>query len=179
MKNHLEHLHQLRSPAPVQEMVTLPFYTNPRNCTALVRALNPDYITAQKLAGLLFLVFFFPRQLKANLIRVNDVVCGLQGFKLCLFNIIFFLKSRKHEPVSNLHMKVTARYQKPGQRRLCVCVCVRACVLVYWQTRVTVHCLHFVWRQRDSVITPAASEWRSLLVLRSHFTPGSGPDRQL
>lgn len=54
---------QLNSPAPIWGC-DITIYTNPRNCTALSRALIPDCITAQKPAGLLFHLFFFPETAK-------------------------------------------------------------------------------------------------------------------
>lgn len=112
---------------------------------------------------------FFPRQLKANLIRINYISCGLQGFKQCLFNLIFFLA------ISNPHMKVVAlsniwpRETECVSESLCFCVFAYTCISV-------LSTLRLIWWQRDSVITPAVSEWRSLSALQCQFTPGSDPD---
>lgn len=90
----------------------------------------------KKPAGPLLHFIFFPKQLKANLIRINYISHGLQGFKQCLFNLIFFFFFFiNQEPVSNLHMKVVAHDQISGHRRLSVCVCVSLCFCV----RVHVH----------------------------------------
>lgn len=133
----------------------------------------------KKPAGPLLHFIFFPKQLKANLIRINYISHGLQGFKQCLFNLIFFFFFFiNQEPVSNLHMKVVAHDQISGHRRLSVCVCVWAYVSVFASTCIRALCPRRVWSQRDSVITPAVSEWQSLWVLRCQLTPGSDPDWQ-
>lgn len=113
--------------------------------------------------------------LKANLIRINYVGHGLQGFKRHLFNLIFFF-FLNHEPVSNLHAKVVAYYQISGHERFSVHV--RAYVSLCSRTRAPLNCLHYVWWRSDSVITPAVSEWQSLWVLWCQLTPGSDPDWQ-
>lgn len=103
----------------------------------------------KKPAGPLLHFIFFPKQLKANLIRINYISHGLQGFKQCLFNLIFFFFFFiNQEPVSNLHMKVVAHDQISGHRRLSVCVCVCELMFLCSRPRASEHCVRVVSDRR-------------------------------
>lgn len=79
------------------------------------------------------LIFFLPRQLKANRIRINYISCGFQGFKQCLFNLIFFFLNQFW--ISTRRSWLTIRclaMEDLYLRRGCV-VCI--CVLTYASAR--------------------------------------------
>lgn len=133
----------------------------------------------KKPAGPLLHFIFFPKQLKANLIRINYISHGLQGFKQCLFNLIFFFFFYKpRTSFQSTHEGRCSRSDIWPPEIECVCVCVWAYVSVFASTCIRALCPRRVWSQRDSVITPAVSEWQSLWVLRCQLTPGSDPDWQ-
>lgn len=69
--------------------------------------------------------FFFLRQLNANLIRINYIGRGLQGFKQDLFNSTFSLN---YEQVSTQRSALSVRYLAVGAL---VCELMFLCARVY------------------------------------------------
>lgn len=100
------------------------------------RASSKIALLHKKPAGPLLHFIFFPKQLKANLIRINYISHGLQGFKQCLFNLIFFFFFYKpRTSFQSTHEGRCSRSDIWPPEIECVCVCVSLCFCV----RVHVH----------------------------------------
>lgn len=118
---------QLNSPALVYEAVTLSltqthiiaqhFLKGPLSKTALSHKNGRSSLSHS--------IFFFLRQLNANLIRINYIGRGLQGFKQDLFNSTFSLN---YEQVSTQRSALSVRYLAVGAL---VCELMFLCARVY------------------------------------------------